>query len=99
MCSIKDEPDSGSEAVSEPCVAALDGGTEEGNITVEEDDIKVEQSVDIKFEDSVDIKEENPEAIKYPPIKTEPEVSVWGVCVGQQQFVFPKSFAATKDNF
>jgi hypothetical protein len=84
---IKDEPDSGSEAF----VTTLDSGTEEVNIKVEESVIKDEEA-DIKFEDSdteveaadikveelVDIKEENPEPIKFPPIKTEPEVSVWG---------------------
>ena len=79
----KDEPDSGSEA----CVTTLDDGNEEfsievgeAKIEVEESDIKVEES-DIKIEDTIYIKEENPEAITFPPIKTEPEVSVWGFCV------------------
>jgi hypothetical protein len=36
----------------------------------------------IKFE-SVYVKEEDPDA----PIKTEPEVSVWGLCVRQQVFM------------
>jgi hypothetical protein len=88
---IKDEPDSGSEA----CVTTLDSGTEEGDIKVEESDTEVEVA-DIKVEELVDIKEENPEAIKFPPIKTELEVSVWGLCVRQQQFVFPRPFTATK---
>jgi hypothetical protein len=57
---IKDEPDSGSEA----CVTALDGGTEEGNIKVEE---------------TLDTKEENSEGITCPTIKSEPEVSVWAL--------------------
>jgi len=81
---IKEEPDSGSET----CVTALDNGNEEGNI-------KVEVS-NIKFEESIDIKEENPEAKTIPPIKTEPEVSVWGLCVWQQQFMFPRPFTATQ---
>jgi hypothetical protein len=88
--SIKDEAHSGSEADSQPCVAAVDSGTEEGDVTVEEADIKVEQSVNIQ--------EENPEGIKFPPIKTEPEVSK-GLCVGKQQFMFPSPFAVTKENF
>jgi hypothetical protein len=66
---------------SEACVTTLDDGTEEGSLEVEE---------------SVDIKEENPEPINFPPIETEPEVSVWGLCVRQQQFVFPRPFTATK---
>jgi len=97
---IKDEPDSGSEA----CVTTLDDGTEEGYMKVEEADIKYEESdidveaADIKVEELVDIKEENPEAIKFPPIKTEPEVSVWGLCVRQQHFMLPRTFTATKEN-
>jgi hypothetical protein len=34
-----------------------------------------------KFEEAVDIKEENPEATTFPPINTEPEVRLFGVCV------------------
>jgi hypothetical protein len=76
MALIKDEPDFGSEA----CVTTSEDGSEEFSIKVEEDEIKVEES-DIKIEESVVIKEENPEVIKFPPIKSEPEVSVWGFCV------------------
>jgi hypothetical protein len=65
---IKDEPDSGSEV----CVTTLDDGTEEGNIKVEEDDVKVEELLDIK--------EENSEGITCPTMEAEPEVSVWA-CV------------------
>jgi hypothetical protein len=65
---IKDETDSGSEA----CVTALDGGTQEGNIKFEEDDIKVEETLDIK--------EENSEGLPSPAVEAEPEVSVWA-CV------------------
>jgi hypothetical protein len=55
---IKDEPDSGSEAR----VTALDDGTEEGNIKVEE---------------TLDIKEENLEELTSPTMEAEAEVSVW----------------------
>jgi hypothetical protein len=84
MCLIKKEPDSDNQA----CVTTIDDGSEEGNI-------KFELS-NIKFEESVDVKEENPEAITIPQIKSEPEVSVWGVCVRQQHFMFPRPFTATK---
>jgi hypothetical protein len=47
---------------SEASVATWDDGIEEGNLEVEE---------------SLDIKEKNPEAGTFPPIQTEPEVSVW----------------------
>jgi hypothetical protein len=98
---IKDEPDSG----SEECVTTLDNETEEGNIKFEESDIKVEESnteveaVDIKVEELVDTKEENPEAIKFPPIKIEPEVSGVGWCVRQQEFLLPRTFTATKREY
>ena len=52
----------------------------------EELDIKVEEAVDIKeeldiiVEEAIDIKDEIPEATSFPPIKTEHEVRLWGVC-------------------
>jgi hypothetical protein len=82
---MKVEPDSG----SEECVTTSDNGTEEGNVKVEEADIKFEESdredetADIKVEELVDIKEENPEPIKFPPVETVPEVSLWGLWVRQ----------------
>jgi len=98
---IKGEPDSGSEA----CVTALDDGIEKFNMEDEEADIKgyeteikVEES-DIKIEDAIDIKEENPDVKTFPPVNTKPEVSVWGLCVRQQQFVLPRPFTATKRDF
>jgi len=65
---------------SEECVTTLVDGAEESNITVEE---------------PLDIKKEHPEAITFPSIKTEPEVSVWGLCVRQQLFMFHRTFTAT----
>ena len=109
---IKDEPDSDSETYE----TNLEDGTEGGNITdedadikieesdikiedsdikIEESDIKIEES-DIKIEEAEDIKEENPEVITIPPIKPEPEVSVWGLCIRQQCFLLPRQFTATK---
>jgi hypothetical protein len=73
---IKVEPASGFEA----CVTTLEGGSEEFRMEVDQANIK-DYETKIKVEELVDIKEENPEPIKFPPIKTEPEVSVWGACV------------------
>jgi len=87
---IKDEPDSGSEAYE----TNLEDGSEEGNITDEDADLKIEEA-EIKVEESEDI-EENPEVITIPPIKPEPEVSVWGLCISQQCFMLPRPFTATK---
>ena len=81
---IKDEPDSGSEAYE----TNLEDGSEEGNIT--------DEDADLKMEESEGIKEENPEGITVSPIMPEPEVSVWGLCISQQCFMLPRPFTATK---
>jgi hypothetical protein len=52
---------------SETCVMCDDNGTEE---------------VSVKVEDAIDIKDEIPEGVPFPPVKTEEEVRVWGVCGG-----------------
>jgi hypothetical protein len=49
------------------------GGTEEVVIKVEEA-IDIKDEVCIKVEEAVDIKDEIPEAITFPPVKTEQEV-------------------------
>jgi hypothetical protein len=87
---IKDEPDSGSEANE----TNLEDRSEEGNITDEDANMKIE--AEIKFEEFEDIKEENPEVLTSPAIKPEPEVSVWGLCISQQCFMLPRPFTATK---
>jgi hypothetical protein len=53
-------------------------GTEEFSIDVEEA-IDIKEEVSIKVEESTDVKSEIPEAL-FPPIKTEHEVRLWGVC-------------------
>jgi hypothetical protein len=73
---IKVEPDSGSEAG----VTTSDNGPEEGNINVEDYDTE-DEAANIKVEELIDVKEEHPETIKFPPIKTEQEVSEWCLCV------------------
>jgi len=54
-------------------------GTEEVSTKVE-DALDIKEEVIIKFEDAIDIKDKIPEAISYPPIKTEQKVRLWGVC-------------------
>jgi len=54
-------------------------GTEEVSTKVEEA-LDVKEEVIIKVEDAIDIKDEIPEAIPFPPIETEQEVRLWGVC-------------------
>jgi hypothetical protein len=65
---------------SETCVTGGVGGTGEGSVELEEDIYIKEES--IKVEEAVDIKEEMPEDIVFPPIKTEPEVRLFGVLGG-----------------
>jgi hypothetical protein len=61
------------------CVACDTDGTEEVSIEVEDSVDMKEESI-IKVEEAIDIKNENPEAISFPPIKSEQKVRLWGVC-------------------
>jgi hypothetical protein len=54
-------------------------GTEEVSTKVEEA-LDIKEEVNIKVEDGIDIKGEIPEAISFPPMKTEQEVRLLGVC-------------------
>jgi len=63
---------------NETCVTCDVDGTEEFSVKVEES-ICVKEDVSFKVEEAIDMKDEIPEAI-IPPIKTEHEVRLWGVC-------------------
>jgi hypothetical protein len=74
---------------------------EEALVITEEVGIKVEEALDvmedvsIKVEEAIDINKEIPQAVMFPPIKTEQEVRLWGVCVvvaayACRQFITPK---------
>jgi len=54
--------------------------TEEFGITVR-GAIDIKEEYIIKVKDAVDTKDDIPEAITFPPVKTDKEVSFWGVCV------------------
>ena len=54
-------------------------GTEEFSIEAE-DTFDIKGEVSIKVEDAIDIKAETQEAAKFPPIETEQEVRLCGVC-------------------
>jgi hypothetical protein len=49
------------------------GGTGEGGVDVE-DPLYIKEEVSIKVEEAIDIKDEMPEAVVFPPIRTENEV-------------------------
>jgi hypothetical protein len=63
---------------SETCVTC-DGGT--GEVIIFEESIDIKEEVSIKVEEPLDIKVEVPEAIKFPPMKTEPQVRFCDVCL------------------
>jgi len=69
----------GETSYSEICVTCVDDGTEEVRIKVE-DAIDIKEVVSIKVEEAIDVKDEIPQAIIFPPIKTEQEVRLWNVC-------------------
>ena len=63
----------------ETCVMCDVDGTEEFSIKVEEA-IDIKEEVSIKVEEAIDVKHEIPEALIFPPIKTEQEVRLWVLC-------------------
>jgi len=60
------EGETGSISETDSVTCDVDDGTEE---------------VCIKVEDAIDVNDEIPEAVTSPPINTEQEVRLWGVCV------------------
>ena len=67
-------------AVLQNCMCFVDGGTGSCSETCVTCDVDGNEEVGIKVEEAIDIKNEMPEAISFPPIKTENEVRLRGVC-------------------
>jgi len=61
-------------------VTCDDDGPEEFSMKFE-DTIDIKEEYSILVEDAVGIKDGYPEAITFTPVKTEQEVSLWGLCV------------------
>ena len=61
-------------AVLQNCMCFVEGGTGSCSETCVECDGGGTEEVSIKVEDDIDVKDEMPEAISFPPIKTENEV-------------------------
>jgi len=74
-----DVVEGGTASYNRTCVMCNEDGNEEVSITVEEA-IDIKEEVSIKVEEAIDVKDEIPQAIVFPPIKTEQEVRLWGVC-------------------
>ena len=58
----------------------VDGETGSCSETCVTCDVDGTEEVSIRVEETIDIKNEMPEGIKFPPMKTENEVRLWGVC-------------------
>jgi len=58
----------------------VEGGTVSDIETFVMIDADRTEEVRIKVEEAIDIKDEIPEATSFPPINTEHEVRLWGVC-------------------
>jgi hypothetical protein len=58
----------------------VEGGTGSGSETCVTCDVDGTEEISIKVQETIDIKDEIPEAISFPPIKSEPEVRLRGVC-------------------
>jgi len=67
------------DSCSETFVTCGVDGFEGVNIKAEEA-IDIKEEVSIKIEEAIDIKDEIPEAASFPPIRTEHEVRLCGVC-------------------
>ena len=81
---------------SETCVTCDDVDTEGITSIKVEEAINIKEEVCIKFEEDIDIKDEIPEAISFPPIKTEHEVRLCGVCEVVAAHAF-RPFIASKE--
>jgi len=66
--------------VLQNCVGYADGETGSYSETCVTCDVDGTEEISIKAEEPIDIKDEIPEAISVLSIKTEHEVSLWGVC-------------------
>jgi hypothetical protein len=64
---------------NETCVPCDVDGTEDVSNDVEQA-IDIKEEVSMKVEDAIDIKDEISEATIFPPLKTEHEVRLQGVC-------------------
>jgi hypothetical protein len=68
-------------AVLQNCVDFVEVGTGSCIETCVTCDVDGTGEVSIKVEEAIDVKDEIPEAVSFPPIKTEHEVMLQGVCV------------------
>ena len=83
--------------VLQNCMGFVEGETGSCVETCVECDVDGTEELSIKVEEAINIKNEIPEAIIFPPMKTEQEVRLWAVCevLGAHAF---RPFIAPKGN-
>ena len=81
-------------AVLQNCFDFVEGETGSCSETCVMCDVDGSEDVSINVEETIDIKNEMPEAIKFPPIKTENEVRLRVVCEVVSAHVFRPLIAA-----
>jgi len=87
--------------VLQNCMHCVEGETCSCSATCDADG--TEEDI-IKVEEAIDTSGELPEAISFPPIKTEPEVKLWGFCelvvahASQSSFCHKRNFDMTLNN-
>ena len=67
-------------AVLQNCMDFVESETDSYPKTFVTCDVDGFEELDIKVEEAIDIKDEISEAASFPPIRTEHEVRLWGVC-------------------
>jgi hypothetical protein len=81
--------------VLQNCMGFVEGETGSCNETRVKCDVDGTEEDGIKVEEAIDKKDENPQSVMFPPIMTEQEVRLWGVCevvasYACRQFIAPK---------
>ena len=74
----------------------VEGGTVSGTETFVMVHADRTEEVRIKVEEAIHIKDEIPEATSFPPVNTEHEVRLWGVCEVVAVHAFRPFIAPTK---
>jgi len=82
--------------VLQNCMHCVEGETCSCSATCDADGTEEES---IKVEEAIDTNGEIPEAISFPPIKTEPEVKLWGFCEVVAAHASQSSFCHKKRSF
>jgi len=84
--------------VLQNCMDCVEGETGSCSETVVTCDVDGTEEVSINVEEAVNIKDEFPEALIFPPIKTEQEVRLWVLCMSWWQLMLLGHLLPQKGN-